>query len=905
MSTPIEQIRARVDLHDLAERLGLERPAANGNYRSPHHKDRTPSLSIFERNGKQGWKDWSQDVGGDAIDLAVHVLGLEDAKAGVKWLCQTYGIEMPAANHESVREESRAEYIARKCRAAPDEAVRWLTEVRNVPRELAQRAVARGAVGWNTWTSPKHAPGSIGHGGPACAFIVRRPDDARVIAVDMRFADPALNGGVKTQSQGEKIGAPWVLDWQALRRAHTVVVVESAINAMSVEAPGLHGYVALAVRGTAAGEIDWRCVRGKRVIIGMDADLPDEKGKRPGPMAGWALHERLTALGVAAHLVDQAKWYEQGLNDWNDILKARDLDGVRSALHALDGWAIPGMPGKEAAIPGNRRIYLPTHDFAVYWRFKSKEDFTHVIETKRNEDGEDIEIPSDLAGFRIAALSRVTIQSATATMSGEVDLAPRVMFAVSVQTPQHGHTLRRAVLEDHQLHNPDVWARFGPVWSRGPFLRLVNLLGRAADIGARDAVNFVGLCWQAGRVVVNEGPDTYFSEPDKQCPYSTLQFPSGRAEDARRVIEAYALTFGRHAAAQLLVWSLGGHLKPFLGFWPHMVLQADKGTGKSTLIKRLERSIGFTMLSAQSLQTEFRLMTSCSSTTHPIGWEELSARRQEIIDKAVGLLQETYQYTVTRRGERLTEFVLCAPVLLAGEDVPVRSLLGKIVRVSLRANEQGALMPPDLPTFPVRQWLEWLAAQKPERVRDLHDSAREQMVRACRARPSDAGARRMVSNYAALAVAWHLLSEFARLPNELRRALYQDIVVEMNSHIGESEHEREPWVWITETLLSEIAAGRFAHPYAFEFRDAVPCLILRTSDVMHHLSSSPGLRDFYNACPVKSDRVYKRQMLAAGVVHEERVDVTIAQRRHSHMVALDLNELERFGLFAARPESVQ
>ncbi|WP_457825100.1 hypothetical protein, partial [Staphylococcus aureus] len=139
---------------------------------------------------------------------------------------------------------------------------------------------------------------------------------------------------------------------------------------------------------------------------------------------------------------------------------------------------------------------------------------------------------------------------------------------------------------------------------------------------------------------------------------------------------------------------LGAHLKVLLGFWPHMMIQSDKGSGKSTLIKRLERAIGMTMLSGQSLTTEFRLLTSISHTSHPIGWEELSARRQEVIDKAVGMLQENYQYTVTRRGAEMTEYLLSAPVLLAGEDVPVRSLLGKIIRTDL-TGKKGPLLPDD------------------------------------------------------------------------------------------------------------------------------------------------------------------------------------------------------------------
>jgi hypothetical protein len=72
-----------------------------------------------------------------------------------------------------------------------------------------------------------------------------------------------------------------------------------------------------------------------------------------------------------------------------------------------------------------------------------------------------------------------------------------------------------------------------------------------------------------------------------------------------------------------------------------------------------------------------------------VGWEEISAGRQELIDKAVAQLQESYQYTHTRRGADMMDFLLCAPVLLAGEDVPVDGLTGKVVRTQLTAAKRG------------------------------------------------------------------------------------------------------------------------------------------------------------------------------------------------------------------------
>ena len=67
----------------------------------------------------------------------------------------------------------------------------------------------------------------------------------QVVGVDMRYIDPEANGGQKTQSQGEKVGAPWVLDWKRLASASTVVVVESAINALSVDSCELPGTACL------------------------------------------------------------------------------------------------------------------------------------------------------------------------------------------------------------------------------------------------------------------------------------------------------------------------------------------------------------------------------------------------------------------------------------------------------------------------------------------------------------------------------------------------------------------------------------------------------------------------------------------------------------------------------------
>lgn len=894
----IEELKQRVDLHELGQWLGLEQPNGRGNYKSPHHDDKSPSLAIYD--GGRKWKDHSRGEMGTCIDLVCYVRGVEVGEA-IKILHEYLGLPLdkPERSGES-REKTRAEYIADRCLTQPGRAVEYLTG-RGITQEVVEHAIKKGTVGFNDWRSDKVEEGTPGHGGPAAAFIVRSLNPGHVMAVDLRYLDPAINGNVKTQCQGEKSGYGWTSDVRRLMKAQTVYFVESPINALSVECAEIPYSAAFAVRGTGnVGNIDLNWVKGKRAVIVMDNDAPDKDGYRPGRVAAWSLHERLTALDIAAMMVDQSEWKnsdDEPINDLNDYLQIHGIDALKRALWKLEPWLIQGQPGRVEEDFGKRRVYLPYHDDTKYWRYRVREDFTsYVSEVKKDEEGNEKLEFKDLAGFRIASVSRVTIAGVTATMTGEADTQPKVMFAISVQTPRHGANLVRRVVEDDRLHNVDTWKKIGPVFDQAAFLRMINILERGANIGARNAANFVGLCYRDGKLRVNEGPDCYFTKPEQQCPYHNLVFPSGTLQDARKVIEQYQSTFKRNAATLPLVWGLGGHLKVLLGFWPHLQMQADKGHGKSTLIKRLERTIAFTMLSGQSIQSQFRQKTSISHTSHPIGWEELSARKQETINSAAAMLQENYQYTFTYSSSEMTEFLLSAPVLLAGEDVPVRTLIGKLVRTEL-TGKKGPLMREDLPRFPVRQWLEFLTGLTRGQVVAVYDKLKEHCLRNSRASGADDGAVRMAGNYAAILTAWRFLCEFAEI--DVKQGDFgDDLLAEMNAHITETSSDREPWVWIVETLLSEIARHEFKYPYHWDRVDAEDCLLVRTSHVMEHIAHTPALREKWNSLPVKSDRVFKKQLQKAEIIISDTIERTIGQKRVSHLSALSLSRLEQYGLYA-------
>lgn len=901
MTSIIQRIKQQVDIHDLAHRLGMKRPDERGNYKSPHREDSTPSVTIYD-DGR--FIDWGGDESdrGDEIDMVSWALGFSDKGDAIRWLMREYDIQPERTNGQAgQRKLTLPESIwFRSTKADPAPVVEYLTG-RAIPEDTVRWAIRRGALGFNTWTSDRVAEGGVGHGGAAVAFPCKRISDGRVMGVDMRYLDPDLNGGLKTSSQGDK-NTPYIPCLNRFAKARTVYVVESAINALSIEALGMPRTTTLATRGTQTWkQIDWTMLAGKRVILAMDADEPDDHGKRAGPEAAWAILEQLTALNISCQAIDQLRWYEEeGWNDCNDVLVNAGPETLRAVLTDIESWLIPGLPGKEC--PGRKRLFLPAHDWAIYWRYRVTEDFTRYIDKIDDEDGVEQKRWKDVCGFRIAGISQVQIADHNSVLSGESNAQPTTVYSVSAQRPGNQFELERRVLPSERLHKLDTWDKFGGIFNPHLFKRMLSILERTTGLTKTEAVNFVGLCWKDGRLVVNEGADCYFDEPDKQCPYSGLRMPSGTRNHAHAVVEAYRQTYSHHAALRILVWALGGHLKALLGFWPHMALQGPKGSGKSILTSRLERTIAMHMYGSEQIKTQFRLLCSVSSTSHPVGWEEISTNDQRVIDDAVSMLQQGYQSAHTTRGSEHTAFLIAAPVLMAGEDVPVKSLTGKLVAEDLTHKSKGELMPENLPKFPLRQWLECLAEVGRDQARSNHARWERTLRQLSRADEDDSGAQRMVSNYAAVMTAAGLLFEFAGCPH-LVDDFYGHLAREMNQHMAATAHDREPWVWILEYVLADIDSHQFEFPYGIREHDDQDCLVIKPKHMVQHLQTSSRYRQIWDSLPIKTSSVFTKQLRRAGVLLSDTKELTINGRRHQRMAALSLEQLDRWGLDVAMDES--
>ena len=908
-----ESLQERIMLHDAAQRLGLKIRQKNSESETWSRPDAEhPEILINRQHGF--WRMVNGQGGGNVLDLAMWAADC-DYPAANKLLHDLFHIHyLPVNNTEDENEDDQQllNYIAQQNTEYAEKCRVYLKNDRGIPDHIITAGIKNGTLGWTDYTNPKLKPNEPHYGGEAVSFLTYLPGTRSLAGVDYRYYNPDLNGGMKTKSLGKKNSVYWTLDPRAVRNAHTVYVVEGPLDALSIEAAFSNnpGVCAIALRGTQV-TINWKPFQGKRVISCYDKDAPKPDKRNPNGLyrcysaeAEWRIHEACLAAGVACFFVDRMDW-DVG-QDANDVWKATKN---RHHFEKLEPWLIPGLSGKSKDDEQGykQRIFLPHHDYQQYWRFRVKPDFTSMIKISKGDDGETQETYEDVAGFRVAGLSRVKIASATAIMSGEEDSAPRINFVAIYQSPRGEYELQRRVMEDEQLHNLDQWRKAGPIFRPAQFARMLSIFERTIGIGSIHAANFVGLCYLNGKVRVNEGKDCFFTDPKQQCPYNDFSFHRGMRGHVYDIMTAYQDTFKNNAAALALTWVVGAQLKLFLGFWPHMIMQADKGRGKSTLIKRLERTTGMKMFSGQSMGTEYRLLTSVSGTSHPIGWEEISARKTEIIQRAVSLLQECYQYTETTRGSAQTHFLVSAPVLLAGEDVPVESITGKTVRTNLN-HGKGALLDENLPKFPMYEWCQWLAELPKSTVLDCYKNALGKCQLYSRARADDSGAQRMVTNYAALMTAWRLIRTFGGWEDFLEE-FERDLIAEMNAHIADTNNDREPWIWIVEIIADEISADRYPFPYKFEKEkdsDTTPSfLLLRTTHMMSHLSTSMALKEKYNNLPVKTGRGLKRQIDQAGVIAEDDSSRSINGKRVGHMQKLDLRKLEEYGVSISVPEKMK
>jgi len=230
----------------------------------------------------------------------------------------------------------------------------------------------------------------------------------------------------------------------------------------------------------------------------------------------------------------------------------------------------------------------------------------------------------------------------------------------------------------------------------------------------------------------------------------------------------------------------------------------------------------------------------------------------------------------------------------------VKTLLQKLVRTDI-TGKQGPMMPDTLPRFPMREWIQHLAGLGKAKVMEVFSAAESHCKNVSAAKADDSGAARIIRNYAAVLTAWRLLCDFAGI-DKGQGDFVTCTIREMNNHVKETESDREPWVWIMDIIIGEIDRGAYQSPFKFETISGTPCLLLRLPHVMQHISQTPALKDKWNSLPVKQDRVLKRQLDRAGVIHTPDLERSIGKMRVAHCTALSIPALNNYGLHPSVPD---
>ncbi len=929
--TIYQQIKQSVSLSELAVTLGLKQASQhNGKnmFHGPGGNGNTPSLSIRDDEGC--FIDFAQDAKGDHVELVMHVMKIDKSEA-IKWLCDQYNIQEERENNNyTQKKKSLSEWLAHEAikQAKDARLMNYLTS-RRIKETVIQHAIAKSTLGFTDYTKSGKPPGSQGYHGPAVVFIVKSINPQRIVGIEKRFIDATLNGGQKMNDSDGIGGCFWCSDYSRIKKSHSVFIVESPINALSIDCCEMQGCVAIATLGVRNIDlIDWRFLRGKNVYLGFDKDAAKKDGSQPGQETNWKMYDKLTDLGICVHILDQSKWVTKIKNplddeedeeedrkndeeaeefdiDINDMLQGIGVVKLKKRLRIRENWLISGVRPKAS----KNRAWLPSVDMRDYWRFRTTAEHTEFLKTVKEKDDsgtiQEREVEVDVCGFRIANFRTVSVASNSSAVNGGQDDSPRVFFVAYGQNRRGGRYLSKQVFEQG-IHNPGLWEnKLGAIYDVNKFKRAVTIMENTAALNPIHAANIVGLAWLNNQLSVNEGNDCFFAIPEQQCAaYKDLTFHTGPPSEAKIILNAYRSTFTNNAALLMLLWTLGSHLKIFSGFYPHLLTQADKGVGKSQIIEKIGMTAVLSKYTAEDL-TPYRLKILCSGTTFPIAFDEFSNAKQDKREALSNTMQNTYTKAImsSQTHGMTLEFLKIAPLLIGGEDVAdADNVLTKTVRVTLDMPHRGAEIDPhDLPKWPMKQWLEFLAGIERQQFNNDFESAHAY----CKgfSNSEDQLVDRMVKNYAVLLLAWRYVAAFADIQDTVW-SVDSSIVTEMNRHIGATDADREPWVKVIDKITLDIQTNQYPYPYNVSFihdegGDLIQSLNISAAHMMDYVKTSPNLREFRDRLPISSKKVLTHQLQKSGVLvkkHHPTFSWKTETQRHTNFMALSVVKLQAYGI---------
>ncbi|MBF0461628.1 MAG: toprim domain-containing protein [Magnetococcales bacterium] len=773
------QLTQSIDLHALAQRdLGMRRPGDKGNYCAPWRDDGKPSLSIYSRNGKQGWKDHGTGEGGDAIDLVKKVKGLDTPEA-MRFLHQAQGIsfDAPARPIAPPAEESQPQRLWRNARSHPDIslAAEYLIQARRLPQDLVTKWQGN-AFGFTDWTPKDGDPAGFG---PAIVFPV--VDQAGTVqAINQRYV--ADGHQPKMRMIGEAREGMYCPDPATLRQP-VIWLVESPIDALTLTAAGCPAVAFLSASQAESFPLAWLNGDRQRMMILADADQAGDK-------AGSILYHRALSARITAQIVD---W--SGHKDPNAALQAGiDLKEIKAMA------ATPRTTPFPAGAP-----FLPKLEYGRMQGYACGLDTVDAVKS-RQEDGEEVWEP--VAGFRPYRIDTIKIHDPTTALNHGDGGRPARRLLITYRRPEAPALLQK-VVDVEDFGKPAVMQQLGFVHDPRRLAYLLQTLSRDQR-QALESVGVVGLVQVGQQVKIIDASNSYLTE--EECIYSRLRIPSAAPETARPILESMAGLLKDDLALIWLGWHLGSLMKVFLGFWPHLSVSGHAGSGKTFIAGVIQTLTGCECREPTILQTSFRRMKALANHLYPSIFDEISRASKDDLANFVDLLNTSYRYGLRPHGTKGL-FLVAAPVCLVGQDNPVTdpAINSKMIAFELDGmkNESGKFEP-DAP-FPVREWAQWLVARwdrkKAAQRLKVHKDA---LAAKLTSRPDDTNISRFVENYAALQFALEELLAFAgyekaEILNHHVFAVLPDI---MNRHLRDSEVMRRESVAILDRLAREIMLTR-------------------------------------------------------------------------------------------------
>jgi len=83
------------------------------------------------------------------------------------------------------------------------------------------------------------------------------------------------------------------------------------------------------------------------------------------------------------------------------------------------------------------------------------------------------------------------------------------------------------------------------------------------------------------------------------------------------------------------------------------------------------------------------------------------------------------------------------------------------------------------------------------------------------------------------------------------------------------------------------------------------CLCIRPTDIMHYMGSKTGMRDTFNALPIKTGVSLKAQLVDADMIISDNEVIRFNGKRHFHMPAIPINKLRDLGMHIGTPEMMR